>query len=505
MDSFKKGFEFFTEHTGDFSGVAVGDAYINSVNGEINKFLENAAKFEGTSRAVDTLKGNLAEVWHTGTFNISAAIRGSSDRAAFPDSREFGSPDIMLGDGTPFSLKYCKDGFESAKQQAKSVFERFNEYQSRGGRESLDEYLQNRGFQDDSVLNDPVYSGQIRIIPADQYETAKQWLENKIKTVLVNRPEQAQRYQETLDMLNTKVADGKGVESIELTEEQARRLAQLAKEGKIDPKELGLTTEELVKFEFILKQAFKAGLTAAIISLILRTAPEILRAINYLINKGEVDEEQFKKIGFAAVTGSVEGFVRGTVSASITAAFKAGLLGETLKGVHPSIAGAVTVLVMDSLKNACKVSMGIMTRNEMANELIRSMFVGTCALGFGFLSQSLIHVPVLGFMIGSFAGSLAGSVAYSAAYRPAISFCVDTGFTMFGLVEQDYTLPEDVMREIGIEVFDYERFEPEPFKFKRFEFKRFGFKRFEPKRFDLGTTFLRRGVIGVNKIGFLYD
>lgn len=50
-----------------------------------------------------------------------------------------------------------------------------------------------------------------------------------------------------------------------------------------------------------MKQALKAGLNAATISIVLRTAPEIINAIKYLIENGEVDEEQFKKIGFAAL------------------------------------------------------------------------------------------------------------------------------------------------------------------------------------------------------------
>ena len=55
-----------------------------------------------------------------------------------------------------------------------------------------------------------------------------------------------------------------------------------------------------------MKQALKAGLNAATISIVLRTAPEIINAIKYLIENGEVDEEQFKKIGFAALKGGSE-------------------------------------------------------------------------------------------------------------------------------------------------------------------------------------------------------
>ena len=172
------------------------------------------------------------------------------------------------------------------------------------------------------MLNDAVYSGQIRVIPADQLTEATKWLERKIAEEGSKRPEQVERYRETLKLLKDRISDNHGNESIPLSEEDAKKLAQLAKEGKINPEEWGLTTEELIKAEYILKQALKAGLNAATISIVLRTAPEIINAIKYLIENGEVDEEQFKKIGFAALKGGSEGFVRGTVSAAITSACK---------------------------------------------------------------------------------------------------------------------------------------------------------------------------------------
>lgn len=108
---------------------------------------------------------------------------------------------------------------------------------------------------------------------------------------------------------------------------------------------------------------------------------------------------------------------------------------------------------------------------------------------------------MLGFMIGSFVGSIAGSVIYSSIYNPVLSFCVDSGFTLFGLVDQDYELPEEVLKEIGIEVFEYEKFEYEPFEYEKFEYERFEYEQFEYEK--LHTIFLRRGVIGVNCVGYM--
>ena len=69
-------------------------------------------------------------------------------------SHDFASADVSSNFGKDFGLKYYKTGADSAKQQAKSVFERFKEYQSQGGKDSLEEFLSKRGLNDiDTILN----------------------------------------------------------------------------------------------------------------------------------------------------------------------------------------------------------------------------------------------------------------------------------------------------------------------------------------------------------------
>lgn len=72
---------------------------------------------------------------------------------------------------------------------------------------------------------------------------------------------------------------------------------------------------------------------------------------------------------------------------------------------------------------------------------------------------------------------------------------------MLGLVEQDYTLPDDIIKQMWIETFDYETFEVEGFNPDTFEMETFIFDTFEPDNLEI--TFLRRGVIGVSKIGYV--
>ncbi|MBO4636043.1 MAG: hypothetical protein J5685_02745 [Clostridiales bacterium] len=94
-----------------------------------------------------------------------------------------------------------------------------------------------------------------------------------------------------------------------------------------------------------------------------------------------------------------------------------------------------------------------------------------------------------------------GAFAYNVGYSKAMSFCVDTGFTMFGLVDQNYELPEDILKEIGIDIFEYEEFDYERFEHEKFEFSRLESERFNEEVIDI--TFIRRGVIGISQIGYI--
>lgn len=506
MTDFEKGFSFFATQLDAYMPAFGGTEYINTINKEISIFIDNLKKFEGHQTSVKQLKGNAAEVWHSGTFSIQASLHDSKHRAFYDESHELGSADNSTNFGIEIGLKYDGTAIKSAKDQSISIFERFKKYEFDGGKLSLDEYLKKNKIPDDVVLDDPLYRGQIRLIPKDQLVEAREWLSKKINSESSCRSDQIERYRETCILLTDRIKDNDGVESIPLTEKEARQLAQLAKEGKATAEALGQTTENLVKFEHIMHQAFKAGLSSAIISFVLHTAPEIFKAIEHLIQLGEINAEDFQKIGFASIKGSAEGFIRGSVSAALTIAIKAGFLGDAIKETNPSIIGAMTVIAMDTMKNAYKVAQGQMTRRELANDLVRETFVSVCSLAMGGITQMWVEIPVLGFMLGSFVGSMIGSFAYSCGYNAVLSFCVDTGFTMFGLVEQDYTLPEDVLEQIGIDVFHYEKFDYERFEHKKFEYPKFEYQKFVPEQFDysqLNMVFLRRGVIGIHKIGYV--
>ena len=473
MQAFEKGYEFLIKSSSGISGSFQGKEYISNINREINRLEDSINQFKGNMRSVDALKGNVAEHYHSGTFNINAAIKGSGNKTFVDESNKFASVDISTNFEDSYGLKYYKDGIESAKMQA----------------------------QVDKITNQTIYGNQIRLIPKDQMEEAIKWLERKIAEESVKRPEQVQRYQETLNLLTDRIKSSDGIESIPLSKNEAELYAELGKEGAFNAREVGISTEELVKFQDILSKSMKAGVTAAMISMVLKTAPEIYKAIDYIIQTGHVDKEQFKTIGFAAITGAGEGFIRGAIAAVITGACEAGHLGAHLKGANPVVIGALTVIVMNVVKHSYLVAVKKIDVGELVDSFVRDIFMTSGSLMLASLFKLFIPIPVFSLLLGSFVGSVLGDFVYNATYKTYISFCIDTGFTMFGIVRQDYNLPQEVIQSLGISIFEYEKFQYQTFEYNPFNFKQFDYHKFTYP--TIGIKILRRGVISVNYIGYV--
>jgi hypothetical protein len=119
----------------------------------------------------------------------------------------------------------------------------------------------------------------------------------------------------------------------------------------------------------------------------------------------------------------------------------------------------------------------------------------------GIIGQALgFELPVVGYLLGSLIGT-AFCVVYNIGKKKLISFCVDTGFTCFGLVEQNYELPEDVLHDLGVETIPIPRTQIERTPISRTQTITANVNAAEYETIDI--TVLRRGVIGVNKIGYV--
>lgn len=108
MDAFAEGYSFFEKNSGSYTAAAMGDAYVGDVNNEIATLLKDMNAFEGFKTKPDALKGDIAEFWHSDTFNIDAVVKGSKSRTYVDRSHDFASADVTSNFGQDFGLKYYK-------------------------------------------------------------------------------------------------------------------------------------------------------------------------------------------------------------------------------------------------------------------------------------------------------------------------------------------------------------------------------------------------------------
>lgn len=498
--SFQDGYSFFEKNIGVADGAYGASRYVSGVEDEIDSFAKklNVFGLRRKNSGPKQLQGDVAEYWHAHTFNIEAKAAESTHHAEALRSNRLASVDIQTNFDEEYSLKYRGNGVQSGKDQlSETVYERFK----KSGMDSLEDFLNKKKLEGKDP-NLSLYQGQGRIIPSDQLSKATEDLKKRYNKEAYNRPEQAAKYQETLEQLDDRIRDGEGIESHPLSRMDSEKLTVEAQKGNVDAeclKQYGVSLEEIIKCEYVFKQAMKAGKTAAVITAVIKLAPEVLNAVSYLVKTGRLNSELFKKMGLAALDGASLGFIRGSVAAGITTACKAGFFGAAMKSLTPSVIASLTVLTMETSGDAFHVACGQKDRQEMALNLIKNMVVSSSGLLVGGLASCVL--PCLGFMLGSFIGATLGSFACKAGGAAILSLCVDTGFTMFGLVDQNYELPQEVLDELGVK-----SFQVEPFRFNEFNGKSFDFGKFQTKEFAYDSfriTVLRRGVVSVSKIGYV--
>lgn len=493
-DAFLEGYDYFARSSGAQVASEISAKRIADVAAEIEKLSQDIQSL-GTNKSVDFLSGDIAEFLHARTFNVDAILNDSQNRAYVPGSTSYATPDVVLKSGEEFQVKYYQDGPSSARAQAISHEQALRNPSTRPGAE--------RALAEMDVSpSDPIYKDMKRVIPKDQTADAEEYLRRKAATESTRRPAEAERYNETRENLTEVVSDEEGTSSKPISREESKQIAREAKEDKLDLSEHEISTEQMVKARHILKHSLKAGMSAAMIAAILKAAPYILASIQEAVETGELDLDHLQTAGSDVLGTSGAAFVTGSISSAIVEALQSGKLGEAAKGANPSIIASITVIAVNALKNGYKVATGDMEGRELADSIARDTFVSALALAGGAAgSAAMAFAPMVGYLLGSFVGSALGGIAYKAGQNLFMSFAISNGVTYFGLVDQDYRLSDEILNELGLDVFEYERFE--------YETADIDF--FEPETACIGTirqdgitySFPRRGVIGLGKVGYI--
>lgn len=504
MKEFQDGYDYFLQLASTTFSANVEDEYINEVNESIEKMLSDIDALNGRNKRIDFLKGDVAEVFLADSFNINATIKHSEHRVTAVRSTELGSADLVSNFGRIFGLKYYKDAKSSVDAQSLSVFDKYSKYCKKHPDTSLDAYLKMYNITSDDVYNDLIYKGQLLVIPSDQYDEAVKYLETKIKVEQATRPELVGRLKEVLAALQGCVSDDEGISSVSLSEQQSKELARLYAKGMLSEetlKSFGISPKQLIEIEDIIREAFNAGVDAAVITFSLKVAPILLKCFYELISLQGISEETIKKLGSESLTATAESFVRGGLSSALTLLCKSGKLGEPCIDISPESIALATVIAMDIFKNTLDFALGKKTSRDVAISIFRDTFIVCMTQMTGKLFQSFIKVPVIGYMIGSLIGSIIGNAISQGVSSMILGICVNTGFTLFGIVEQSYELPEEVFKQLGVDIFEYDQFENDDFEFDEFKFDEFIFDEFEHEEFEIKP--LKRGLVAAYKVDYI--
>ncbi len=471
-------FSGFNQNLEQNNTIRVENLRIEKINAAIEQLKRNINEHPNLNLGVEQFKGFVAEEMHAATFNIDAIRKDSLNRAWTLQENGYGSVDIDTNFGKQYSLKYSNTAQSAENMQAAL----------------------------NPSTGTPKYEGQEQLIAAEQLEEAKQWAHRRRLKNIENRPELSTSHGYTEKHLVGKIGDGEGVESKELSIKEARKIAEEAKTGSFDPEKYGINKsviQEKIRIDYV-NQALKAGLTAATITMITQIVPELYKAIDYLIKHGEINLNGLKQSGKKVISSSGEAFLRGSIAYGIEMSLQNGLLGETVKTINPSVVGVAVTIIFGTVKDSILVAAGKMSAKDMGSHFVDSIIVSSGYLvGMkigGTIAQALFpQVPGIAYAIGSLLGcSIA--VAYNIGKKKLISFCINTGFTCFGLVEQNYEIPDEVLAGMGIQTIPIPRSEIETVPIARVNTDVNG-DTIEYETIDISV--LKRGIIGVNKVGYV--
>lgn len=108
----------------------------------------------------------------------------------------------------------------------------------------------------------------------------------------------------------------------------------------------------------------------------------------------------------------------------------------------------------------------------------------------------------MAFVIGSMIGSVVASIAVFISERILVSFCVGSGYTLFGLVKQDYRLPKDIFKGMGLSLIELNRIKPNETKLSTVSLNKTAFSSSKLNTVDI--QILKRGVISFHTIGYAF-
>lgn len=461
MSNFERGYQAVADQ---FAAELVGREVSNfaaRVEDSVEELIRDMAKMAQNDKWPDYVKGDVAELWHAGTLNLDATQRSIDVRAFAP--RDASPIDVALRGGghvEAAQLKY----YRSAEHTARA-------------------------------LSDPLYAGLDKVGPSDQLEGVREAAQ-RLATHHAARPDVAAPYEHTADTVDDRLRID-GAESRPLTEKQSRELTEsLRRDGDLDREQYNLTPNDVIRWEDIVREATTAAVRAALITAALQAAPYLVAIAKKGIETGEISAEDFVPLGRALPPALIRSSLSGALTAALVGAARKEVFGAGLKNVDPTHVSAVVVLGLCAVSNSLRAARGEISVQEAAARTAEDALSLAVAMGFGAIGQAVIPIPVLGYLVGSVVGALIAGLVIDRANTVIVGIAADTGWTFFGLVDQDYRVPPELLAASGWRSVDLAVLEPRTATLRRLQ----------PANLETATldmAVLRRGVVAFRQVGYV--
>lgn len=464
MSNFKDSYSQTIDNIGGIAGTFEGAEYATKVKTAVDNAI-HALQTEAAHRenvSADYLKGWLAEQWHAETLKVNGQARGKNDIWADVSGNNRPGEDIIYGNSDVSKIaevKYYKTGADTAK-----------------------------------AVSRPEYTGKEKIIPSDQKEDIQEAAQRLSDKNIINRPEQSANYQDTASHSNDRL-EVDGVTSKPLDENTAKEMAKdFKKNHDINSDKYRLNTESFVEWSDIARQSGEAALHAAAISAALTAAPHIWATLREYIDNGAINPDTLMKRGASVLHGAGTAGLRGGIAAALTATCKTGLMGDSLQSISPVAIGMATTMTINVISYSIQLHQGKLSKQEFTHNCLRDSFVLSSGMLGATFGQIIIPIPMLGALVGNLVGSTLGAVAFEGANQAILGICVESGWTFFGIVKQDYTVSEEILKQAGYDLFSIKTFSKQSFSTNSFTVQSF-------KNNSLSFTPVQRGVISCNVVG----
>ena len=287
MDHFRKDFRNTVDYFSGRDAAIRSVSYADGIQAEIDKCVSTMQRLVENNKDIKWAKGDVAEAWHAGTYNIDATRKHLETRAEAP--RDHSPTDIVvrngLGDEHRYQVKYHQDPLVNLE-----------------------------------ALSDKKYDGLGKIAP--EGHTIADGIDDRVGAY--------------------------GAESKPLQGRDASELVRQIRSNDMDHRQFGLTLAQNLHWQDIFREATTAGARAAIMGAALQMVPAVVAIARKAWETGEITTKDFAPIVRSIPTTLLRSGVAGGLSAAIVGAVRKGVVGAGQQ-VDPTLVAAGVVLAIGAV------------------------------------------------------------------------------------------------------------------------------------------------------------